>query len=194
MSGQLLDTVPVTTPTLLALEQGPAWLFCTATVGYDSICKAGLRPDGTCPNGLRHRHRAWEEYAPLRFEAPPVIYREPLCPLCEEPVMHDGDGWYCEDCRFTWPTSTNDPGESSEVGKYQCTATTQGGRVRCVLTDEEESPRSHEIRRRYMRWTGKAYVWDEVVTRWHRGVPVGADGHPDPYRGLWDDDGVRWEC
>lgn len=54
-----------------------------------------------------------------------LLYRNPLCPRCDDEVGHDGDGWYCAPCCVRWSsedysdegTFTDDYGELFPDGR-----------------------------------------------------------------------------
>lgn len=63
----------------------------------------------------------------LRTPPPPLIPRDPECPLCREDLGHFGDGFACPRCRATWPDTHigDESGEWDEPAAEQCTATVQ---------------------------------------------------------------------
>lgn len=39
----------------------------------------------------------------MKPEIPDLIFQYPTCPLCFQRTNHDGDEFYCEPCRVSWP-------------------------------------------------------------------------------------------
>jgi hypothetical protein len=187
----------VSAATILRVAEGPAAVFCAATTFSDGLCREGLRPDGTCPAQARHNrvrlsrdgavfYRPGAAYWPRRMEAPAPIYREPLCPLCDQPVYFDGDGFSCDRCSFSWPTNHNEPGETRDGGERQCDATTvrHGDTYRCLLTEDHGTVSTGEV------FSFTTYRFEDRKKHVHRGVRVGVDGYPPPH---WRDEvGIEW--
>jgi hypothetical protein len=80
---------------------------------------AAGKHDGDCEWRDRHWlcHCAKRRRIAAGFTEPPgpLIYRNPECPRCLNPVSHDGDVFVCDGCRVQWsPTDFDDPGEFTD--------------------------------------------------------------------------------
>lgn len=95
----------------------------------------------------------------VRMPVPPLIYRSPMCPLCDGDVSWE-EGWVCESCSAVWPDNFDDAGEVSEYYfhiKPQCEAYIEpfdtekypdmaGRRYRCVRDLDHASGSSYSDR------------------------------------------------
>jgi len=69
---------------------------------------------------------------------PPLEYRAPDCALCGNEVVHDGDGFCCEQCCAWW--DSHGDGQWDDPDAEQCGATVQ---PLADMVDEEARTRTY---------------------------------------------------
>jgi hypothetical protein len=106
-------------------------------------------------------------YLTGRPTPPPLIYQNPVCPLCLEQVKHSGDAWGCYTCQAWWPDGEGAIGDWNDEDEIQCAST---GRpvaapdeppTRCLLGEthidnEDEAIRKHKSAN--MHWDEDPYA------------------------------------
>ena len=93
-----------------------------------------------------------------RTPFPPLDFRCPYCPLCDQETYSEDECFCCDRCGGTWPTSHSEPGEPIETEADQCDAEVQpwagnteypniaDHRYRCVLDAGHEAKQHAGLR------------------------------------------------
>ncbi|WP_329069027.1 hypothetical protein [Amycolatopsis sp. NBC_01480] len=88
---------------------------------------------------------------------PPLIHRNPECPLCCDETSGDGTCFWCAYCGATWPVTGDGDGEWSDVDAARCTSVIRpfveydpvkyqgiaGTRYRCYLDAGHDGKHTH---------------------------------------------------
>jgi hypothetical protein len=100
---------------------------------------------------------------------PPLVFRSPDCPICDQETNAQPDSFDCEQCRCSWPKDSDcyTTGEWNDPGATQCAETVQPYLDNSWVKDDDA--RKHES----YRCVRDA---DHVDSDWHE---VKQHAHPE---------------